>query len=181
MPAIDQHRKAAVSVYFLNEKDRQWVLSQLSTDEKVRLSSLLDELTELNLPRDQITRKTLLSYMNIPLDDDLYGLLMEILEKDVSVLVGFINAEPAWLGRFLMNEYPSLFDTLFKGKLSRHKLNHISQLSEGESPNLTTKARHAVFGAVQNQLMKKYLDNGSSAKSFKQFMDQHATDNREIA
>lgn len=181
MPVIDQHRKAAVSVYFLNEKDRQWVLSKLAIDERVRLSTLLDELAALNLPRDQITRKTLLSYMDIPLDDDLYGLLMEILEKDVSVLVGFINDEPAWLGRYLMNEYPSLFDSLFKGKLSRHKLNHINQLPENEAPELTEKARHAVFSAVQNQLMKKYLNNGSRAKSFTDFMDQHDPDDLEIA
>jgi hypothetical protein len=181
MPAIDQHRKAAVSVYFLNEKDRQWLLSQLATEEKERLNRLLDELAMLSLPRDQITRKTLLSYMDIPLDDDLYGLLTEILEKDASVLVGFINDEPAWLGKYLMHEYPSLFDAMFRAKLSRHKLNHIGQFPESKVEALTDRTRHAVFRSVQKQLMKKYLDKGSSERPFSDFMDQHVIDNQETA
>lgn len=173
MPNIDHHRKAAISIYFLNEKDQKWLLSNLNARDTQRIADCLEELKALAIPRDQITKKTILSYLDIPLDDDLYGLLTEILNKDSALLVNFINEEPSWLGNYLMNEYPALFDTVFKSRLSKHKLSNINHLSGRNRPALTAMARRAVLKSAQDELMKKYLDTQPVEGGFAGFIEKY--------
>lgn len=181
MPNVDHLRKAAISVYFLNKNDQQWVMSKLLAEEKLKLSGYLDELHAMAIPRDQITKKTILSYLDIPLDDDLFGLMTEILAKEPGLLVDYINKEPAWLGNYLMKEYPSLFDGIFKSKLSRHKLNEIIELPIHREQGLTDRTRRAVFKSVQHDLMKKYLSNNTDINAFSGFIDRYELASQELA
>jgi len=173
MPDIDHHRKAAISIYFLNRKDQKWLLSRLPENDAARIISSLDELRSLAVPRDQITKKTILSYLDIPLDDDLYGLLTEILNKDSALLVDFINEEPSWLGIFLMNEYPPLFDSTFRNRLSRHKFGGADQVPGKNLSGLTARARLSILKSTQQELMKKYLDAQADASNFSGIMEKY--------
>ena len=49
----DDARRAALTLHALGRADRDWLLAQLSMAEQNAMTALLDELTELGIPKDK--------------------------------------------------------------------------------------------------------------------------------
>lgn len=69
-----QLRKAAIRLACVHPDDRSWVLSQLSSDERQRLTALIDEAAALGLATDAAVVDAVLSESSmLSGDDDLNG------------------------------------------------------------------------------------------------------------
>lgn len=55
-------RKLALRLAFLSIEDRDWLLSQLSNADKIRITSLIDEANEMGLTKDPL----ILSHLSQP-------------------------------------------------------------------------------------------------------------------
>lgn len=152
MPGIDYLKKAALSIYFLNEKDQRWILSRLPEQDRERIGAFLYELKKISLPRDEATRKNILSYLDIPLDDDLYALLVEMIHHHSGVLIEFFEKEALWVSGFVLQEYMTLFDSGFLSRISRSRINDMKNIGSRAADKLTSRARRSVLRSVHKNL-----------------------------
>lgn len=149
------------------------MMAQVAASDREKITDLLGELQTMGLPKDSVFRKTVLSVLDISLDDDLHGLIIEMLENNQKSLVDFIDHQPAWLGCVLMTQYPVLFDSAFKSHLSRHKLNEIQDAGV-QSNRLTARANRSILRNVRDLLESISGDNGANGKRFEDYVDEYA-------
>lgn len=99
-------RQAALALHAMHPEDRHWAMRSLNAGQREALSTLLDELSELGIPRDATLLLSLAEgdkAMRAPLTDEDSQSLDAMPEK---IAIAALRREPAHFVELLLGLYP---------------------------------------------------------------------------
>ncbi|MCW8932937.1 MAG: hypothetical protein OQL19_22185 [Gammaproteobacteria bacterium] len=174
--SIVNKKKVALSVFFLNDKDREWVYSRLSEDEVKKLNQSLDELNELGISRDANVKELIFKHNNIEFDDEFYVVLKKVIDKKIDALFDFLINESSMCLLFLQYKYPALFNYEFKNNLSRKQQKQLKKHMLQSQLSLTDRAEKALENILKAKIFQLSENSKINEQKFNDVLLDLSTD-----
>ena len=164
----DRTDDVVMAVCLLNEKDKKWLIQNLS---EYQQQKLLAKLSAVNAspgakPISQLSEA--LRY-DVEQNDELGSILKQTFETNRSEALAFLSNESSWVRAYLLAKYPSIFRDVVKDKVFSSKWNNISGFEAISRGLITSMATQAINEVLLHKI--GFFDSNNNLKSEKRFIE----------
>lgn len=164
---IDGLKRAIVATYFLDHKDREWILSNFSEEENKLINNKINELAEIGITRNEESKRLVFSLLSPSSEDSLHDLIKLLKDSRPRILIRFFNEEAPWVKALLIERYPLLLDAGFISKLENSKKDRFCGRGDKMFYKLTEKATNEILRIISDNLKKlcSFTDDNNNSFS----------------
>lgn len=164
----DRTDDVVMAVCLLNEKDKKWLIQNLSEHQQQKL---LAKLSAVNVssgakPISQLSEA--LRY-DVEQNDELGGILKRSFETNRSEVLVFLSNESSWVRAYLLAKYPAIFRDVVKDRAISNKWNNIAGFEAISRGSITSMATQAINEVLLHKI--GLFDKKMNPKSEKRFIE----------
>lgn len=166
---METYKKAALYLHGMDDDDASWMLQKLPEDKSVYLKKLMDELSELGIPKERTLLSDVGSEDRKLLINDADTECSKLSRVESHKIITVFETESDELLAFFLSIYPWAWkqDVLSGLGLKEQRVKHLMNADEGVQ--VTDRAKQALIRGVHS-LVSQQLDvtssnNGRSRKA----------------